>query len=498
MEKINLIWQTREGDETNFELEYIQNILFKNFEKNIIIDNKRYSTVLNDSVIIYSNNKPNADEDFLNYLKKFREQGFNFYLLHLSNETPGHNCGYYEIANHVFRPLYIDGMESENITFLPVGHKSGFGSIENSKTLVKDITFSFIGQPKSDRNELLSVLERFDSKFIYKTNSWNCQTSMSVSDCKRIYNRTKFVPCPMGWEHFDSYRIWECLESKSIPILKRYNNLNYFEKNWEKSPLPVIDSWEQISMFENLSDEDYGILFEKVHQWFDEFKLSLSKRVFETVKKYKNIKKEIKSMKTYNTDKFTHGYMEIYEPLFKSMKQSKKVLEIGVYHGESLNLLELHFPDAQIYGIDIEDKRDYDDEKIKTFVCNQENREDLEKVVNSVGDDLDLIIDDGGHTMKQQQTSFGFLFSKLKPGGVYILEDLHTSRIENFGTIFPTDLITSLDMLFNFKYTGNIVSNHMTDEEREYIKNNTDSVQIWSRTPEYNQSVTAIIKKKQK
>lgn len=496
MEKINLIWQTREGDETDFELEYIQKVLFKNFSQNVVFDNKSYNTVLNDSVIIYSNNRPEVDDSFLNYLNKFKDKEYNFYLLHLSNETPGHNFNYYELANHVFRPLYIEGITSDNMTLLPVGYKSGFGSIENSEDQTKDILFSFIGQPKSDRNELLSVLDRFDSKFIHKTNSWNCQTSMSVSDCKKIYNRTKFVPCPMGWEHYDSYRIWECLESKSIPILKRYNNLNYFEKNWEKSPLPVINSWEEISNFANLSDEEYRLLFENVHKWFDKFKVSLSERVFNKIQDYKNIVKKIKPMKTYNTDKFTHGYMEIYEPLFKSMKESKKVLEIGVYHGESLNLLELNFPEAEIYGIDIEDKSHLNDEKIKTFICNQESREDLKKVIDSVGDDLDLIIDDGGHTMKQQQVSFGFLFSKLKPGGVYILEDLHTSRIENFGTIFPDDLITSLDMLFNFKYTGNIISNHMTDEEKEYIKNNTDSVRIWTRTPEYNQSVTAIIKKK--
>jgi hypothetical protein len=36
----------------------------------------------------------------------------------------------------------------------------------------------------------------------------------------------------------------------------------------------------------------------------------------------------------------------------------------------------------------------------------------------------------------------------------------------------------------------------MTEEEKEYIKNNLDSIQIWTRTPEYNQSVTSVIKKR--
>jgi len=199
---------------------------------------------------------------------------------------------------------------------------------------------------------------------------------------------------------------------------------------------------------------------------------------------------------TFNTDKYSHGFMEIYDPLFRELKTSKKVLEIGIYHGDSLKLLDYYFKDAKIYGIDINNYEHLNNDKIKTFICNQEKRDDLKSVIDVIGDDLDLIIDDGGHTMKQQQVSFGFLFSKLKSGGIYILEDLHTSRIENFGTIVPDDLITTLDMLFNMKYTNNVISNHMTEEEKEYIKNNTESIKIWTRTPEYNISVTSIIKKK--
>jgi hypothetical protein len=37
------------------------------------------------------------------------------------------------------------------------------------------------------------------------------------------------------------------------------------------------------------------------------------------------------------------------------------------------------------------------------------------------------VIDDGGHTMKQQITSFTHLMALIKPGGVYFIEDLETS-----------------------------------------------------------------------
>jgi hypothetical protein len=201
-------------------------------------------------------------------------------------------------------------------------------------------------------------------------------------------------------------------------------------------------------------------------------------------------------MKLYNTDKYDHGFIDIYEPYFNDISNSKHILEIGVYYGGSLKYLSDKFKDGNIYGIDIEDKTQYDEDRVKTYIVNQEDRDSLNGFLKEVDVEFDIIIDDGGHTMKQQQVSFGILFKRLKKGGIYILEDLHTSRIENFGTIFPDDLITTLDMLQSFKFTKNIASNHILDDEKEYIKNNVSDIRIWSKTPEYNQSVTSIIKKK--
>ncbi len=45
---------------------------------------------------------------------------------------------------------------------------------------------------------------------------------------------------------------------------------------------------------------------------------------------------------------------------------------------------------------------------------------------------FDVIIDDGGHTMSQQITAIEYLFGTLNDGGVYIVEDTHTSYWESF------------------------------------------------------------------
>lgn len=203
-------------------------------------------------------------------------------------------------------------------------------------------------------------------------------------------------------------------------------------------------------------------------------------------------------MRNIRTDKISHGYLQVYDPLFMSLDSISNVLEIGVYNGDSLRLLQNYFPNSNIYGFDLTPPRDHHyNDRFKVLLGNQEDRDDLNHIFNSIDGDLDLIIDDGGHTMKQQQTSFGFLFRHLKNGGVYILEDLHTSRYGlNSEYINKDDLITTLDMLQNFKNTNNIISNHMLDYEIKYLEDNIESIEIWSKNIEHNISVTSIIRKR--
>lgn len=57
----------------------------------------------------------------------------------------------------------------------------------------------------------------------------------------------------------------------------------------------------------------------------------------------------------------------------------------------------------------------------------------LESFLAKYGGDFDIIIDDGGHSMNQQQTSLQHLWKGIKPGGYYFCEDLKTSFRTEFG-----------------------------------------------------------------
>lgn len=282
--KLNLIWQTNNGDETWFDQDYITDVLFAEFEQNRVFDNKQFQTVLDNSVIIYSYNFETPPQEFFDYINKFIEKGYTFYLHHTSNEALYSNYDYYKMFKRVFRTSYNPNISLDHVRYVPLGFKRGFDNKEKDFTMPENkvYDFTFIGQAKSDRPEMLEQLRKFNS-FIHTTEQWNCPTQLSADECKEKYAMTKFAPCPMGWTHPDSFRIMETLESRTIPILRRYTNLDYFTTPWGEAPIPVVESWEELGTFAKMSDDEYRALYKIVFDWYAEFRAGLAKSIKEQI-----------------------------------------------------------------------------------------------------------------------------------------------------------------------------------------------------------------------
>ena len=156
-------------------------------------------------------------------------------------------------------------------------------------------------------------------------------------------------------------------------------------------------------------------------------------------------------------NKWIH-YFEIYEFWFQKYKNKPLVImEIGVFQGGSLNMWRDYFGEkAQIIGIDINPEcKQFETENTKIFIGSQEDREFLKEIKRQVPK-IDILIDDGGHSMKQQIISFEELFDHIKEDGLYLCEDLHTSYWKNYGG--------------GFKKTESFI---------EYSKNFIDSINAW-------------------
>lgn len=130
-----------------------------------------------------------------------------------------------------------------------------------------------------------------------------------------------------------------------------------------------------------------------------------------------------------------HNYTEVYSQYFDPIKDLPfKFLEIGIYRGNSVKLWEDYFPNAELHFIDITyDHVHYFSKRSQYHLVDQQNRTALQKFAQETGGAFDIILDDGGHTMQQQIISFVTLFPHVKKGGMYIIEDLHTSYWSSYG-----------------------------------------------------------------
>lgn len=188
------------------------------------------------------------------------------------------------------------------------------------------------------------------------------------------------------------------------------------------------------------------------------------------------LKKFFYKNKSNLIEKWDH-YFDVYSDVFEKFRNKPIVLlEIGVNHGGSLKMWKNYFhPDSFIIGIDINPEcKKFEENNIKVYIGSQSDRNFLSDLKNQIPM-VDILIDDGGHTMNQQITSFECLFEHINDNGIYICEDVNTSYWPNWGG-------------------GHEVSSTFI----EYMKKKIDSINAWySKEPNfkldtYSKSISSI------
>jgi hypothetical protein len=132
----------------------------------------------------------------------------------------------------------------------------------------------------------------------------------------------------------------------------------------------------------------------------------------------------------WKPSKIQHNYLEAMDHQFTPIREkAKKVLEIGVQTTSSVKMWEEYFPNAIIYGLDIDPMcKKFEEGRIKIVIGDQSD----EKILSQLPDDLDVIIDDGSHIEDHVIKSLNYLYkNKLKIGGVYVIEDMLLSQHKN-------------------------------------------------------------------
>jgi MycE methyltransferase N-terminal len=133
---------------------------------------------------------------------------------------------------------------------------------------------------------------------------------------------------------------------------------------------------------------------------------------------------------------YTPHYQKYFAPY---REQAVKVLEIGIggydapdAGGESLRMWKHYFRRGLIYGMDIYPKPGVAQSRVTVIQGDQGDEQYLDSLARDVGP-FDIIIDDGSHISTHIIASFNALFPHVKPGGLYVIEDLASSYWPNWG-----------------------------------------------------------------
>lgn len=151
------------------------------------------------------------------------------------------------------------------------------------------------------------------------------------------------------------------------------------------------------------------------------------------------------------TDKNTsHSYLPVYETLFASKKDTAKtILEIGIAQGGSIKLWRDYFSQAFIHAVDIYDAQELpqDLHSLPNVLCSTKTDAYSSDFLQTLQTPLDIVIDDGPHTLESQMQCLQSYLPKLAPDGILVIEDIQDWRhIEQLKNAIPVSIRHTLEI----------------------------------------------------
>ena len=145
-----------------------------------------------------------------------------------------------------------------------------------------------------------------------------------------------------------------------------------------------------------------------------------------------------------------HNYTTVYSVLFKGCKDRPvRVFELGLgtndpqlassmgvdgKPGASLRGWRELFPRALVYGADIDRRTLFQEDRIKSFYCDQLNQAVIRELWShpDLQDGVDVLIEDGLHTLEANISFLEGSLKHLRPGGIYVIEDIDRGKLEEW------------------------------------------------------------------
>ena len=203
----------------------------------------------------------------------------------------------------------------------------------------------------------------------------------------------------------------------------------------------------------------------------------------------------------YRTDKGSraggHHYTRVYSELFGHLRESPvRLLEIGLMgldrrgwddellrdqgaaHGHDAlrcGCGRIIFRAARSSGWTSTISPAWKIPRCRIFRGDASKEADLLGVLDQIGGQLDIVIDDASHASDHQQISLGTLFPAVAPGGVYIIEDLFYQPPDRE----PAGATKTVDMLRRAEVTKDFSGSHLSRDAGAYLNEHVERVALF-------------------
>ncbi len=126
-----------------------------------------------------------------------------------------------------------------------------------------------------------------------------------------------------------------------------------------------------------------------------------------------------------------HDYLRHYDYMFSHFRGEKfSLIEFGCQDGASLRTWEQYFPNAEIYGVDLDDNaKRHETARIHVVIGDATAQETHDQLKTLTGGSAFIILDDASHAWADQRRSFELFWDLVSPGGFYVIEDLECGTL---------------------------------------------------------------------
>ena len=178
-----------------------------------------------------------------------------------------------------------------------------------------------------------------------------------------------------------------------------------------------------------------------------------------------------------------HGYAKFYEEHLKYYKDKDlSLLEIGTWKGGSAASFFYYLKKARIFCLDINFKFEFSAKRIEFFNCNTNLNKDIKKLdkflIKKKYKNFDIIIDDGSHIYSEMLKNFEIFFKKVKPGGIYIIEDFNAYKSYSYLNDTNQTSLDIEDILHNLKSQISFNSPFVSSNFQNFCLNEISDINI--------------------